>query len=52
VPTVRRHAELAAAGSGDLIRINTREPGVRHGRGVSIAAPAGEALPALAGLVR
>ena len=51
VPTVRRHAELASAGSGALIRINTREPAVRHGRGVSIGAPARDALQALAALV-
>jgi NAD-dependent SIR2 family protein deacetylase len=51
VPTVRRHAELAAAGSGALIRINTREPAVRHGRGVSIAAPAAATLTALATLL-
>jgi NAD-dependent SIR2 family protein deacetylase len=51
VPTVRRHAELAAAGSGALIRINTREPAVRHGRGVSIAAPAAATLTTLAALL-
>jgi NAD-dependent SIR2 family protein deacetylase len=37
VPTVRREAELASAATGALIRINVREPEVRHGRGVSIA---------------
>lgn len=36
VPTVRRHAELASAGSGALIRINPREPEVRHGRGIPL----------------
>jgi NAD-dependent SIR2 family protein deacetylase len=51
VPTVRRQAELAAASNGALIRINTREPAVRHGHGVSIAAPARDALQALAALV-
>lgn len=44
VPTVRRHAELNAAATGALIRINTREPGVRHGHGVPIPLPAAEAL--------
>ena len=48
VPTVRREAELASAASGALVRINLREPQVRHGRGVGIAAPAGTALTALA----
>lgn len=47
VPTVRRHAELAAAGSGALIRINTREPEVRHGRGISLSSAAGPTLTAL-----
>jgi NAD-dependent SIR2 family protein deacetylase len=51
VPTVRRQAELAAAHSGALIRINTREPAVRDSRGVSIGAPARDALQALAALV-
>jgi NAD-dependent SIR2 family protein deacetylase len=44
VPTVRRHAELNAAATGALIRINTREPAVRHGHGVPIPLPAAEAL--------
>jgi NAD-dependent SIR2 family protein deacetylase len=48
VPTVRRQAELASAASGSLIRINTREPEVRHGRGVSLPAGAAEALRTLA----
>jgi NAD-dependent SIR2 family protein deacetylase len=48
VPTVRRQAELASAASGALIRINTREPAVRHGRGVSLPVGALEALTALA----
>ena len=48
VPTVRRQAELASATSGALIRINTREPAVRHGRGVSLPVGALEALTALA----
>jgi len=47
VPTVRRHAELASAASGALIRVNVREPGVRHGRGVGIAAGARATLIAL-----
>ncbi len=48
VPTVRREAELASAASGALVRINVREADVRHGRGVSIAAPAAAALHGLA----
>lgn len=48
VPTVRRQAELATAGSGALIRINTREPTVRHGRGISLPASAVPTLTALA----
>ncbi|WP_091456764.1 SIR2 family NAD-dependent protein deacylase [Actinokineospora iranica] len=44
VPTVRRHAELASAATGNLIRINPREPSIRHGRGVSLAMGAVEAL--------
>jgi NAD-dependent SIR2 family protein deacetylase len=48
VPTVRRQAELASAASGALIRINTREPDVRHGRGVALPLGALEALTALA----
>jgi hypothetical protein len=48
VPTVRRQAELASAATGALVRINVREPDVRHGRGVGLALPAVEALEALA----
>ncbi|WP_284745031.1 SIR2 family NAD-dependent protein deacylase [Amycolatopsis sp. RTGN1] len=48
IPTVRRYAELASAASGALIRINPREPEIRHNRGVSIAAGALETLTALA----
>ncbi|WP_326566726.1 Sir2 family NAD-dependent protein deacetylase [Amycolatopsis rhabdoformis] len=48
VPTVRRYAELASAASGALVRINPREPQIRHGRGVSIAAGALETLLKLA----
>ncbi|MGQ0837134.1 SIR2 family NAD-dependent protein deacylase [Actinokineospora sp.] len=44
VPTVRRQAELASATTGALIRINPREPEVRHGRGVSLPMGAAEAL--------
>jgi len=44
VPTVRRHAELAGAGSGALIRINPREPEVRHGHGISLPMGALDAL--------
>ncbi|HEU5471822.1 MAG TPA: Sir2 family NAD-dependent protein deacetylase [Actinophytocola sp.] len=47
VPTVRRQAELAAATTGALIRINPREPAVRHGRGVAIAAGAAATLSEL-----
>jgi NAD-dependent SIR2 family protein deacetylase len=47
VPTVRRYAELAAASTGNLIRINPREPEVRHGRGISLPMNALEALTAL-----
>jgi NAD-dependent SIR2 family protein deacetylase len=47
VPTVRRQAELAAAASGRLVRINVREPAVRHGRGVGLPAPAAATLVAL-----
>ncbi|NIH86798.1 SIR2 family NAD-dependent protein deacylase [Amycolatopsis granulosa] len=49
VPTVRRYAELASAATGALIRINPREPEVRHGRGVSLPYPALPALTALLG---
>jgi NAD-dependent SIR2 family protein deacetylase len=48
IPTVRRYAELASAATGALIRINPREPEIRHNRGVSIAAGALETLTALA----
>jgi NAD-dependent SIR2 family protein deacetylase len=47
VPTVRRHAELASAPTGALIRINTREPGVGPGPGLPLALPAAEALTGL-----
>jgi NAD-dependent SIR2 family protein deacetylase len=47
LPTVRREAERASAASGALVRINIREPEVRHGRGVPIAAPAAATLLAL-----
>ncbi|NMH99221.1 SIR2 family NAD-dependent protein deacylase [Pseudonocardia acidicola] len=52
VPTVRRQAELASAASGALVRINVREPEVRHGRGVGLAAAAAQTLLALDPLVR
>jgi hypothetical protein len=52
VPTVRRQAELASAASGALVRINVREPEVRHGRGVCIPAAAAETLAALDTLLR
>ena len=47
VPTVRRTAELASASSGSLIRINPREPEIRHGRGISLPMGALAALSAL-----
>jgi NAD-dependent SIR2 family protein deacetylase len=47
IPTVRRQAELATAATGALIRINPREPDVRHGRGVSFTGGALETLTAL-----
>jgi NAD-dependent SIR2 family protein deacetylase len=52
VPTVRRQSELASAATGALIRINPREPDVRHGRGVSIAAGALATVSALDSLLR
>ena len=51
IPTVRRQAELAAAATGGLVRINVREPAVRHGRGIGIAAPAAAALAAIDALL-
>ncbi|WP_300012020.1 Sir2 family NAD-dependent protein deacetylase [Pseudonocardia sp.] len=47
IPTVRREAELATAASGALVRINPREPDVRHGRGIGLAAGAVATLLAL-----
>jgi NAD-dependent SIR2 family protein deacetylase len=47
VPTVRRQAELASAATGALIRINPREPEVRHGHGISLPVGAAEALHSL-----
>lgn len=47
VPTVRRQAELASAADGALVRINPREPEIRHGRGVSLPVGALDALTAL-----
>lgn len=47
VPVVRREAELASAASGALVRINLREPGVRHGRGVGLAGSAAATLGAI-----
>ena len=51
VPTVRRHAELASASSGRLVRINVREPEVRHGRGVGVPAGARATVEALDALL-
>ncbi len=51
VPTVRRQAELASAANGALIRINPREPEIRHGRGVSLPVGALEALTTLDSLL-
>lgn len=47
VPTVRRHAELASAADGALIRINTREPHIPNGRGIPLAEGALHALTAI-----
>ena len=47
IPTVRRMSELASARTGALVRINPREPDVRHGRGVSLAMGALAALSEL-----
>ncbi|GHF74512.1 NAD-dependent SIR2 family protein deacetylase [Amycolatopsis bartoniae] len=47
VPTVRRYSELASAATGALVRINPREPAVRHGRGVSLPHGALDTLTAL-----
>lgn len=47
LPTIRRQAELASAGTGALVRINLREPQVRDRRAVGIPAPAREILQAL-----
>ncbi len=44
VPTVRHQAELASAATGALIRINVREPAIRHGRGVELPMSAHRAL--------
>ncbi|WP_037318308.1 SIR2 family NAD-dependent protein deacylase [Amycolatopsis orientalis] len=51
VPTVRRYSELASAATGALVRINPREPQIRHGRGVSLAANGLETLRALDSLL-
>ena len=51
VPTVRRQAELASAATGALVRINPREPAVRHGRGISLPLGAAAALTALDALL-
>ncbi|MFD2417532.1 SIR2 family NAD-dependent protein deacylase [Amycolatopsis pigmentata] len=47
VPTVRRYAELASAANGALIRINPRDPEIRHDRGISLPYGALETLTAL-----
>ncbi|ANY07067.1 SIR2 family NAD-dependent protein deacylase [Pseudonocardia sp. HH130630-07] len=47
LPTVRRRSELAAAATGALVRINVREPEVRHGRGVAVGGPAAASLAAI-----
>ncbi|GLY68544.1 SIR2 family NAD-dependent protein deacylase [Amycolatopsis taiwanensis] len=47
VPTVRRYAELASAATGWLVRINPRDPEIRHGRGISLPYGALETLTAL-----
>ncbi|MTD57928.1 SIR2 family NAD-dependent protein deacylase [Amycolatopsis pithecellobii] len=51
VPTVRRYAELASAGTGALIRINPREPQIRHNRGISLAGGALDTLTTLDALL-
>jgi NAD-dependent SIR2 family protein deacetylase len=51
IPTVRRQAELASAASGAMIRVNPREPEVRHGRGVSLPMGALDALTAINALL-
>lgn len=51
VPTVRRFAELASAATGALIRINPREPEIRHDRGVSLPYGALDTLTALDSLL-
>ena len=51
VPTVRRQTKLASAGTGALIRINPREPAIRHDRGISLPLGAAEALAALHALL-
>lgn len=48
IPAVRRQAELASAANGALIRINPREPEIRHERGVSLPMGALDALTELA----
>lgn len=47
IPTVRRYGELASAATGALIRINPREPQVRHDRGISLPMGALDALTAI-----
>jgi NAD-dependent SIR2 family protein deacetylase len=47
IPTVRRMSELASARTGALIRINPREPEIRHNRGVSLPMGSLEALSEL-----
>nr|WP_221472101.1 Sir2 family NAD-dependent protein deacetylase [Amycolatopsis umgeniensis] len=51
VPTVRRYSELASAATGALVRINPREPRIRHDRGVSLASNGLETLEALDALL-
>ncbi|MCK2237793.1 MULTISPECIES: Sir2 family NAD-dependent protein deacetylase [unclassified Crossiella] len=51
VPTVRRQAELASAAGGGLIRINPREPQLRHGRGIALPLTCLDALQQLDELV-
>jgi NAD-dependent SIR2 family protein deacetylase len=52
IPTVRRYAELASAATGALVRINPRDPEIRHNRGVSLPHAALPTLTALDSLVR
>lgn len=51
VPSVRRYSELSSASDGALVRINPREPQVRHDHGIALPMGAVEALRAIDGLL-